>query len=291
MLTQDVKNLDPYGRLVYFVKERESIRLKKESGKKKPWTDDVILQSYRFCNIRRQDDAVSRWLLENWYKPYFDHPNMVVACVLARHFNQPSTLKAIGFPAFKGAGYWPAYVQYSLQAILKIDGTVFNGAYIIRADGKFPNKSVMVFEETCQQFINSPPDFDFQYMEDTVNQLQGYRNIGSFMAGQIAADLVVSVRGEWKDVNTYAPMGPGSKRGMNRIHQRVLAYPLKQDQFLVELRELVVFLKKELPASITKRLCMMDFQNILCEMDKYFRCLLGEGRPKQNYEGTRNLSD
>lgn len=98
MKIQDVAKLSPQERLVYWIREREAIRLKKEAGQPRPWTDDEILDTYRFCNVRRMDDKVSKWLLENWYKPYFDHQNMLIAVALARFFNSVETLEYMGFP-------------------------------------------------------------------------------------------------------------------------------------------------------------------------------------------------
>ena len=201
MPLEQVKKLDPKGRLVYWIRERESIRLKKLQGLPKPWTNDKILSSFRFCNVRRLDDKVSDWLLLNWYQPFFNHKNMVIAAVLARHFNQPSTLARIGFPEGKfipNAKYvanldWYEYIHDAKAAITSIklrgDSTAFNNAYIIRADGKFPNKVDMVFDETVQQFVDDPPDLNTDSMEMCVEELMHYRNIGSFMAGQICADL------------------------------------------------------------------------------------------------------
>lgn len=288
MTLDQVKELTPFQRVCYWIRERESIRLKKEAGEKKPWTNDPILQSYRFCNVRRMDDKVSQWLLKNWYEPYFNHKQMVVACVLARHFNQPSTLEAIGFPNFPGLFPWSKYVEVSLRTIAKLQErsqTTFNGAYIVRADGKFPNKADMVFNETCQQFVDHWLYVETDYMEAAVNQLCEYRNIGSFMAGQIAADLRWAVKGEWKDRNTWAAIGPGSKKGMNILHGRLASAPLNQDQFIVELREFRAAALKELPASIVNRMEMIDWQNCFCELSKYTKALTGNGRPKQLYAG------
>ena len=44
MNIKDVVKLSPLDRLLYWIKERESIRLKKEAGEPKPWTDDEILR-------------------------------------------------------------------------------------------------------------------------------------------------------------------------------------------------------------------------------------------------------
>src|SRR3990167_2469498 len=40
--------------------ERERIRVKKERGDLPPWTEDPTLRKFRFCNVWRQDDRVSR---------------------------------------------------------------------------------------------------------------------------------------------------------------------------------------------------------------------------------------
>jgi hypothetical protein len=97
-MTQDeIKQLSPLERMAYWIEEREAIRLKREAGESKPWTQDPILLGYRFCNVRRMDDRVSRWLLENWYQPYLDHPSMLVNVALARFINNPPILQEIGF--------------------------------------------------------------------------------------------------------------------------------------------------------------------------------------------------
>ena len=57
-------------------------------------------------------------------------------------------------------------------------------------------------------------------------------------------------------------------------------------QFEDELQALMNICKQELPESITNRMEAMDYQNCLCETDKYLRVQNGEGRPKQLYPGS-----
>ena len=49
----------------YFACERQNIFLKKLNGESAPWTDDKILQEYKFCNSYRINDRVSQYLLKN----------------------------------------------------------------------------------------------------------------------------------------------------------------------------------------------------------------------------------
>ena len=42
-------------RYFYWQEERESIRRKKENGLPAPWTDDPILQEFKFCQVYREE--------------------------------------------------------------------------------------------------------------------------------------------------------------------------------------------------------------------------------------------
>lgn len=53
--------MTPYQELVWYIRERERIRDRKESKCGKPWTTDTVLQSARFCNVWREDDRVTRY--------------------------------------------------------------------------------------------------------------------------------------------------------------------------------------------------------------------------------------
>ena len=102
--------------LFYFLNERQRIRDKRYSGEPFPWTEDPILRTYSFCEVFRQDDRVSQWIYNNWLKPYDGHPNVWLACCIARQINWPDTLEAIGFPEDED------YHRYARNAILKMDG-------------------------------------------------------------------------------------------------------------------------------------------------------------------------
>ena len=279
MRVSKVKKLTPIKRLAYWITERESIRLKKEAGEPRPWTDDEILDTFRFCNARRMDDRVSQWLLNNWYTPNYGHKNMAIACTLARHLNLPGSLEAVGFPKV-----WKPYkTLYILKKRTDAGLQVFNAAYIIRGAYYKPKIDSIVFD-TTDGVATSPPKLDTNSMEKCVTEMMQYWAVGSFIGGQIVADMRHAIPGKWKDKNTWAPIGPGSKKGMNIVHGRPEKQSLKQPQFLDELRHLRIELANHLPSDIWGRLEGIDFQNTLCELSKYTRALLGEGRPKQRYK-------
>lgn len=285
MLTQEVKKLSPIDRLVYWITEREAIRKAKEAGKPLPYTDDVILQNYRFCNVRRIDDKVSQWLLQHWYLPNKDHHNMLIAVALARFFNKPETLDAIGFPF----NWEPTKVKRILRKLQK-QQPIFNGAYMVRGnDGNDKVSCVIDYtinyleQEAVQKYCISNTT---NSMEQSTEIIKGVYGMGSFMAGQIVADLRWALTGTWRDKKKWAAIGPGSRRGMNILMGREINYPLQQEQFLAELQRLMEQLEEILPKPIIKRLEAIDYQNCCCEMSKYHKALQGIGNPKQRYAGT-----
>lgn len=283
MLIDKVKELSPYDRLLYWIREREDIRLKRLHGEDKPWTNDEILQSFRFCNVRRMDDAVSQWLLD-WYMPYVDHPNMILACCLGRFFNNPDTLKEIGFP-LKWNNKVMEDVRHKLH-MLKDDGKrIFNPAYIVSTNGLTMDKIDCVLQNVIHVVHGERPKLDTDSMEYSVKAMERYWGFSTFMAGQVIADYRWVSQGNWLDKDTWAAVGPGSARGMNRLLERPVGMKVTQKRFNKELPALIKELKQDLPQSITCRLEAIDYQNCLCEYDKMCRVLFGEGKPKRRYNG------
>lgn len=65
-------NKNNYELFLYFINQRESVRIKKDAGLPAPWTDE-ILQKYKFTNVRRRDDRHTKYVhsvLEKIYKEY-----------------------------------------------------------------------------------------------------------------------------------------------------------------------------------------------------------------------------
>lgn len=280
MKIEAVKKLSVSSRLLYWIQEREKVRQLKEAGAPKPWTDDEVLQRYRFCNVRRMDDKVSRWLFENWYQPNFDHRNMLLACALARFINLPASLEVIGFPT-----QWrPDEIKSKLRKYRDQGNQVFNGAYMVRGNDGM-DKIECVVDYYVQPLFSLRDSVNTDSMEETWKTILPSYGMGSFMAGQIVADLRWALEGRWKDAKTWAPMGPGSKRGMNRLLEKPLNAPMTQAEFESDLKQMMAVLRQALPRTLAKRLEAIDYQNCLCELDKYERTLFEGRRPKSRYPG------
>lgn len=287
MRVAEVKKIDDvYERVLYFVRERESVRLKKEAGLARPWTDDERLLDGKFTNVRRMDDFVSRWLMDHWYLPHWDHPNIYTACCLARLFNLPRILDIITPDVFTLTKYEPPDWERIRTKVAAAWGTgpVFNSAYIVSGEkGKDKVTSVL---DWVRAIHADPPPVDRDSMEATWRELCGRRGFGSFTAGQVVADLRWAATGSWKDRGSWASPGPGSKRGIERLLTNSYETEVPAHDWPAEFAKWIRVCRDRLPRSITDRLEAIDYQNMLCDhVDKSERLLWDQGRLKNRYDG------
>jgi hypothetical protein len=120
------------------------------------------------------------------------------------------------------------------------------------------------------------------------SELIEFDGLGSFLAGQIVADLAHLGFGDgWlSDRATWAPLGPGSARGINRLRGIPKHNAVSQDEFNRLLPALIEDLRPRVEQLWSDRqLEAMDIQNCLCEFDKYRRLTLGEGKVRAGYNG------
>lgn len=247
-----------------FINEREDIRKKKEKGLPRPWTTDKILQDYHFCNMKRADDRVTKWIgkwAEEWLlsERWFAYP-------VARWINEPNTLEQLP-------------VTWAPKKYLKVLGDmeskglkIFRAAYIITGVVAGPGKKKYqaVIENVLNPLWKNPPPLTDSF-EACWNVLRDYPGQGSFMAGQIVADWNTFGIIKAKDTKTWAPLGPGSIKGLNIIFRGDAdAKKMNQEQGVVWMRELADLIDDRLPVT-GKRLTLHDVQNCLCEFSKYVR--------------------
>ena len=118
-------------------------------------------------------------------------------------------------------------------------------------------------------------------------RLEAHRGIGSFLAGQIVADVkYVRPLLDAPDWMTFAASGPGSRRGLNRVLGRPVDAHWREDDWRPALRDLHRQITPDLERIGIERLHAQDLQNCLCEFDKMERARLGEGRPKRRFTPT-----
>lgn len=282
--------------LLYFVWEREAIRLARENEiPRESWTADPVFRKYKFTNIRRRDDRVSRWVINNLIRPYRSDPYLWFTLLVARIVNWPPTLDRLLYEEVipcRPEEFAPRDFERTIESFKKEVEKVYSGAYMIYPTKLEPgsSKSRSIAKYIIGDVVKQSENIHYALrrkdcepsVERFVGALAQAYGVSTFMAGQVAADLTYAPGhlDSAEDLYTWAPMGPGSLRGLNYLHGRSPYAGWSQVEFNSALMELNSRINNELDIV---DLTLHDVQNVMCEFSKYCRARLGEGKPKTIY--------
>ncbi len=279
-----------YTPLWYWVREREDIRKRKAMGlDPKSWTLDPILSTWRFCNVRREDDRVTIWIRKHIREPFASHPHLWLMLCIARQINWPDTMEGL-----IDANAWPNRETFEPQMVTTIlnqrkakGEKVYTGAYMISAPAtKGADKQAYIAETVigdlwrrrdifAKHFAGQP---SLQRTHELIMRSNGW---GQFMAYQAVVDMrFTMLLRHAGDTLTWSAAGPGTLRGLNRLHGRSVDYIAPQNQALREMRAIYEAAAEAIP---NIAMDFSDVPNILCETDKYLRVKNNEGTPRARY--------
>lgn len=274
---------------------RERIRINRENGLFPPWTNDPILQQYRFCNIFREDDKTTRWFRENIRDELNGSPNVLLATAAFRWFNRIEIGEILLAPEIglvNNAGNWDSTAAYHLIMEHFPDGPWTTGSYIIMTP-KGMNKldgvlwCIDQFAKDAEH-LGCRMEGEEASLEGVWEVLQTYPFLGQFMAYEVVTDLRHTyLLDEAEDINTWANPGPGAARGLSRIYFNNTHEFNRQR--LVDRQEMMYRMQDLLRLSREKQYWpwperpweMREVEHTLCEFDKYQRAKSGQGRPRQ----------
>ena len=274
---------------MYFIWEREAIRLARLNGHAAPWTVDPVLARYKFTNIRREDDRISEWVRYN-VSEVCEPEELWFTLLIARLVNWPPTLRRLlsaeVIPCSPSGFDAEAFVRV-VESCKGITGKVYGPAYVVYP-GKLghANKSEflahkVLFEAADNAGLIAQAEASNSVENVVLEMAQGY-GVSTFMAGQVAADLTYGYSlSRAVDLYSWAPMGSGSLRGLNYLHNRTAYAGWSQENFNAALMQVNSDVRAQL--DITD-LTLHDVQNCLCEYGKYVRAALGQGNPKTLYK-------
>ena len=306
-------------RFFEYARKRHTIYVKRELGHPWPWTDDTILRTYRFTNVFRELDKTTQWFRQFVRDEMRAEPEVLLATVLFRWFNRIETCRIIFFqkqfdlrttePVAKTTTPWNLFLETgdtrAIRAALVSaipEGPYVTGAYMIRSptgmnklDGVLQScsdfyKNSFWRERAEGMLLTAEPS-----VERFTNWLRQTPGQGPFLAYEVACDLIYTdLLCRAPDIMTWANLGPGARRGLNRICGRRRERPNKirrtwnlripEPEALDMMRELLRLSRNEAHWPQTwPAWDMRTVEHTLCEFDKYNRVLNNEGKPRQIY--------
>jgi len=300
-------NRENVERFFYWINERHAIYQRRNMGLPiSEWTEDPILQEYKFTNPFRENDRVTLWMRNNWTKPNDNRPHdeIIFNCCLFRMVGTIEFAEEHGWVRLVsslGTSGWDS--EYTKQLIKNriADGKrTFTGAYIITNQGLKLPKADVVVDHFLKPIYKYAEDIvvsaqSSQSLQATHKKLSQYRGWGGggFMSYEVVTDLnYTPVLRDAVDKFSWANAGPGAKRGLNRIWDKTLTKSMTQQVANEGMQELLQMVTKEYPCNgylvgdhvPADQIDMRTIEHSLCEWDKYERVRLGQGRPRSKFK-------
>lgn len=231
---------------------------------------DRILREYRFTNLNRELDRGTKELailydkVARQYLPFF--------VLVSRVINLPAAMREY-WPALVPR-YDPEHMRFLMQRRLDNKEPIRSNAYMMTTHGSDVPWPVFYAESVFYEADQRRAEYCGIHQQPTTcaeyaSRLMKLRGVGSFLAGQIVADIKHQV--PWlmlaSDTNTFALPGPGSKRGARWLSST------DWHTTVIQVRDMANDTLETDEAAY--RVDAQDAQNILCEFDKYMRVRSG----------------
>ena len=283
-----------------FAEERQEVFFNRIQNEPYPWTDDKIIQKYKFTNAYRACDRVSQYLIKNviYDKNKYSPEDLCFRILFFKLFNKIETWEymenILGEISYKSY----SYERYNELLTQKINNNerIYSAAYIMPSE-----KSCFGFDKKHQnnlKLLESMMNSGLPRMVAKSKSLKelylgllGYPTLGTFLAFQYAIDINYSELCDFDEMS-FVVAGPGAKNGINKCfgdlnrykYEDIIRYVAEQQEYEFEKRGI------EFKTLYGRRLQLIDCQNLFCETDKYARIAhpeigtaSGRKRIKQQY--------
>lgn len=260
-----------------WIMERHKIWIKRQAGDDWPWTDDEFLRKYKFTNVFREADRGTLALRRMLDVPNPRPTELIFNVAWYRVFNRAEHAEAIGFVGYgklcdrlrvrRDAGhkiFTGAHMTWAPFGVCKTE------AYLETLRRIWDDRGLIF--NTCRRTKSLESVFDWMLA-------RRYPGVARFLCYEIVTDLrwIAGVLDDATDKTTWANIGPGCKRGLQR-----LGMPSTRHSLL----ELYEEAMNRLPSWVLQSKYPFELREIehsLCEFDKYQRVSRGEGKMRGRY--------
>lgn len=246
-----------------------------------PWTQDLIIQKYKFTNAYRASDRVSQYLIKNviYTDEKFTPEDVCFRILFFKLFNKIETweymkekLGVISYRDYKFDEYNKLLMQ-RLQAKERN----YSAAYIMPSGNscfgynkKHQNNLKLLeymMKSGLTEKISTAKD-----LKELYKVLLEYPTLGTFLAFQFAIDLNYSELCDFSEMS-FVIAGPGAKNGIQKCFPNLGKYSYEDIIRFVADKQEEEFDKRDLKfkSLFGRKLQLIDCQNLFCETDKYAR--------------------
>lgn len=269
-----------------FAVKRQEVFFNRMNGNRFPWTDDIIIQKYKFTNAYRASDRVSQYLIKNviYSSEQYSAEDICFRILLFKLFNKIETweylkneLGDITFSSYN-------YDIYDNLLLRKINNNekIYSSAYIMPSgkssfgyDKKHQN-NLKLLELMMRTGLTRKIAYS-RNLQELYESLLDYPMLGSFLAFQFAIDINYSELCDFNE-KSFVVAGPGAKNGIAKCFPDLNGHKYEDVIKYVADRQSMEFEKRGLKFKTLfgRELQLIDCQNLFCETDKYARVVYPE---------------
>lgn len=263
-----------------FVKERMAIWMKKQRGDQLPYTDDPILQKFRFCNILRELDrqTIEYHTLLNPLRG--DFALWLLNMFYARMVARPDTVRVVGLLSYDEQENEKLYERLSTSQKPRY-GTpyVFPISTIMRS--QTPTRELFITKHLPSVMKNIADEIATWQNEPVMSGVEKIIPLFGYNLQFLWTEVLIDVAYQYPeriDLFGQFPIGPGAAPTFARINPSA-----DPSQLACELGAL------HIPSGLTYHgapvaLSSENWEGIGCEFRKYSNLSAGRGR-KRYYKG------
>ena len=262
-----------------FTAERQAIFYRRLRGLPAPWTQDVILQDFKFTNAYRVLDRTTQYLIDHVISGADGSTaDILFRVALFKLFNRRSTWELLtrssGTPtlaSFDGRAY-----SAILRTALRGGSRIYSAAYILPPAVQFPAAHKHDTHLALLAHLRHSGFFSqllgARSLADLYERLLAVPMLGPFLAFQLAIDMNYAECFRFSEME-FVVAGPGAREGIRKCFvstgeysdRDVIAW-MTDSQVLATEQGDVPFVP--LPG---RPLQLIDCQNLFCEVGKYAR--------------------
>lgn len=266
-----------------FAAERQNVFNKRVRGESGPWTDDPVLQTYKFTNAYRASDRVSQYLIKNViYSGDYSPEDTIFRTLLFKIFNKIETWELLQHGMGDDltlSNFDVSQFSGLLEAAKAHKGTIYSAAYIMPSGATSKGERTGSKHQFHLELLKSLDKSGFykqlsqtKSMEDGFELLLSLPSIGSFLAYQYITDLNYSEHLNFSEQEFVVP-GPGARDGIRKCFEDfgdfsetdiIKMMSDEQDEHFSRLG-------LSFQSLWGRPLQLIDCQNLFCEVDKYSR--------------------
>lgn len=272
----------------YFAVERQKVYMRRIRGEEAPWSNDPVLRDHKFTNVYRAADRVSQYLIRRVIgADNRGKADTFFRILLFKLFNRIETWELLvakfGEPSVEGFDV-ERYDQV-LSAAFSAGDRLYSAAYIMPSGGKgnYPRKHTMHLHLLKKMLEERVPEqiAEVRTMKNAFELLRGFPTIGDFLGYQFVTDLNYSRLTDFGEDEFVIP-GPGAKGGLEKCFLTLGNLSEADAIRLVTERQedCLRALGLRFPTLWSRRLQLIDCQNIFCEVNKYARIVHPEFHEK-----------